>query len=312
MSVHKNLKAPLISIVLLLDKDISSLSRALLSILNQTFQNIEIVVISNSSNNKSEIVSKEFDDKRIKHFTIQNQEKAYNKNYGISKTSGEYIAFMQANDEWRENHLEVLLKGFNLCEDVVLVCDDIVEVFDEKENISKEENPLECKINYNIIPNYLQILEMELFTLSLSSVLIKSDIIKNYNLLFQKEAIPAEDINYLIMLNSYGKFVYCDYLGGYTHKNNINKKSNELKLLADYFYKIDISLYNSKELSFVKKFIKKEYLKLAFENRGKAFEKEEFILNYHGLSLGFVSSLLYIFIRFSPKFLLKLFNQAQN
>ncbi|MBI9046108.1 MAG: glycosyltransferase [Anaerolineaceae bacterium] len=98
------------------------IERALLSILHQTYQNFEIIVVDDGSNDEGEkivdfITQK---DSRIKLFKLNhNQGVSAARNIGISQARGEVIAFLDADDEWEPQYLDMILllrKDFPNCE----------------------------------------------------------------------------------------------------------------------------------------------------------------------------------------------------
>jgi glycosyltransferase involved in cell wall biosynthesis len=85
------------------------IGRAIQSVLNQTYQNFEIIVIDDSPNDETEKVVKGFSDKRIKY--IHNKERTNlprARNQGVRESSedSKYIAFLDDDDEWLSRFLE--------------------------------------------------------------------------------------------------------------------------------------------------------------------------------------------------------------
>ena len=101
---------PKIAVIIPLYNKGFTISETLQSVLVQTFTDFEILIIDDgSTDNGVEIVSK-FSDNRIKLFQQENKGAAAARNFGIEKSSGELIAFLDADDYWFPNHLEELFK----------------------------------------------------------------------------------------------------------------------------------------------------------------------------------------------------------
>jgi len=83
------------------------ISRSISSVINQTYENWELIIIDNMSKDKtSEIVTK-FNDDRIKYYKYSNNGViAKSRNFGISKSTGEFIAFIDADDWWKRDKLK--------------------------------------------------------------------------------------------------------------------------------------------------------------------------------------------------------------
>jgi len=85
------------------------LTRAINSVLTQTFKNFELIVIDDASVDNTEKILKEFQkkDKRIKYFkNSQNKGVSESRNIGMRMARGKYIAFLDSDDKWLPRKLE--------------------------------------------------------------------------------------------------------------------------------------------------------------------------------------------------------------
>lgn len=85
-----------------------SIKNTIQSVLNQTFQDFEIVVVNDGSTDNSLHVLKEIDDTRIRIINKTNGGVSSARNRGIKEAKYEWIAFLDGDDLWMENHLEIL------------------------------------------------------------------------------------------------------------------------------------------------------------------------------------------------------------
>ncbi|GER80054.1 MAG: glycosyltransferase [Anaerolineales bacterium] len=77
------------------------ITRALLSAINQTYKDYEIIVVDDGSTDGTfSIISPFLDDLRIRYFHQSNRGRSNARNRGIRESHGEYIAFLDADDEW--------------------------------------------------------------------------------------------------------------------------------------------------------------------------------------------------------------------
>lgn len=103
---------PLVSVVIPLYNRENTIQRAVDSILNQTYINIEVLVVDDGSTDVSvKMLEKYQNDKRVKIF-LQGTNKGANaaRNRGIQEAEGEYIAFQDSDDVWLSDKLEKQIK----------------------------------------------------------------------------------------------------------------------------------------------------------------------------------------------------------
>jgi glycosyltransferase involved in cell wall biosynthesis len=96
------------SIVISLYNKANYIENTLKSVLNQTFADYEIIVINDGSTDDSVRKVLGFNDSRIQLYNQENQGASAARNLGIEKAKYEYIAFLDADDLWKINHLEIL------------------------------------------------------------------------------------------------------------------------------------------------------------------------------------------------------------
>lgn len=89
------------------------------SILNQTYQNFEILIIDDNSKDNTIDIIRSFSDERIVLYqNPTNKGVAYSRNFAIKHSSGDYIAFLDGDDSWYPEKLEkqisfMLINGYN-------------------------------------------------------------------------------------------------------------------------------------------------------------------------------------------------------
>lgn len=79
------------------------------SVLKQTFQDFEIVVINDGSTDKSADIVKGFTDSRIRLINQKNEGVSAARNRGVEEAESELISFLDADDEWMPNYLETII-----------------------------------------------------------------------------------------------------------------------------------------------------------------------------------------------------------
>ena len=105
-------------------------TEAIDSILNQTFEDFELIVVDNCSSDDTEEVIKAYSDERIRYFKHDNGGIiAVNRNYGINQARGEYLAFCDDDDLWLPEKLEKQKLEFEKDSQLGLVCTNAI-IFD--------------------------------------------------------------------------------------------------------------------------------------------------------------------------------------
>ena len=99
--------SPLVSVVITTYRRASLVPRAIRSVQNQTYKNIEIIVVDDASPDNTEEIVRSIADPRIRYLRHeQNKGLPAGRNTGIRAAAGQYIAFLDDDDEWQETKLE--------------------------------------------------------------------------------------------------------------------------------------------------------------------------------------------------------------
>lgn len=100
----------IISVIIPLYNKEPHVKRSLSSVLNQTIQDFEIIVVNDGSTDKGLQVVKSFSDSRIRLINQENLGVSIARNRGIGAAKSELIAFLDADDEWMPHYLETILR----------------------------------------------------------------------------------------------------------------------------------------------------------------------------------------------------------
>jgi glycosyltransferase involved in cell wall biosynthesis len=104
---------PLISVVLPVYNCGKYVAESISSVLNQTYKNLEIICVNDGSKDNSLEVLKSFGDKIILIDSPKNQGIAASRNLGTAHAKGEFLAFMDADDLWTRDKLELQMAEFD-------------------------------------------------------------------------------------------------------------------------------------------------------------------------------------------------------
>ena len=128
------------------------LKKCLDSLVNQTLNEMEFILINDGSEDNSEEIIKSYSDKRIKYIKQENLGIGKTRNKGITEAKGEYIGFLDSDDYVEPNaYLEMLNEAVKRDLDIV-ICD----YYEEKNNCVKDINLIDFSdTTLNNNPNLL-------------------------------------------------------------------------------------------------------------------------------------------------------------
>lgn len=241
---------------------------AIESILNQTFSDLELIIVDDCSQIYIQEIVNEYLDKRIKYYKLQkNQGAAKARNFAISKACGKYIAFMDSDDISLPKRLEI---QYNFLENNA----EVGCLGTATETIDTVNNKKIKKVKF---PRPKKHQEIEEYLISVgcafcqSSVMLRKEILDNNKIIYKTEYVPAEDYAFWLDLIGYTKFeILENILIRYRfHPDNISNRQSDLqkqKCILAQFNAIEkyygISLKNKDVLCsfFSKKYLSSEEL----------------------------------------------------
>ncbi|MBQ9199723.1 MAG: glycosyltransferase [Lachnospiraceae bacterium] len=96
------------------------IERAIKSVLNQTYDNLELIIVDDGSNDNTQDIVLKFNDQRIKYIKLDGNYGANKaRNVGMDNARGEYLSFLDSDNAWLTNYLEERCKGFENDTDIV-------------------------------------------------------------------------------------------------------------------------------------------------------------------------------------------------
>ncbi|MBS1486273.1 MAG: glycosyltransferase family 2 protein, partial [Bacteroidetes bacterium] len=80
--------------------------KAIRSVLSQTFNDFEIIVVDDGSTDDTESVVKKLSNQKLKYYKIENSERGAARNFGGKCAQGKYLTFLDSDDVLYTNHLK--------------------------------------------------------------------------------------------------------------------------------------------------------------------------------------------------------------
>ena len=98
------------------------IKRSALSVLNQTYSNLELIIVDDGSTDNTEKIVKSINDDRVIYIKQPNQGACAARNNGINHAKGEFIAFHDSDDVWHQDKLEKQLETLRRTKADLVVC----------------------------------------------------------------------------------------------------------------------------------------------------------------------------------------------
>ena len=227
--------SPPVSIVIPTYNHAPMLQRALATVVEQTYQNWNAIVVNNHSTDNTLEVVAAFNDPRIQCINFHNNGViGASRNEGIARATGEYIAFLDSDDTWFPTKIEKCVAVLNNGSD--LVCHAEYWIDEQGKSRLVVYGPSEAATHHNLIYRGNRI--------STSATMVRASLLKEVNGFdVSPELISTEDYDLWIRLAAKSnKFAFIDEPLGEYHRHDKNVSANidkhlaaELALLAKHF-----------------------------------------------------------------------------
>lgn len=238
------------------------LSECVNSVLNQTYRNIEVILVDDGSPDNCPQMCDEFalKDSRVKVVHKDNGGLSSARNAGIKVSTGEYIMFLDSDDYWSDNDVLEGVVNTAMSTNSDIVCFGYKEYFSDKNTYAKGvgEDALSASVENGKV-NIRKMFSYGVFVSSSCVKAVKADVIKDNSIYFV-EKITSEDVDWSARLLL---------------------KTDRITVFPRSFY-----IYRQREGSIVHT-IKYENLKMLAENIERCLsysenvEDEDLLINYN-------------------------------
>ena len=126
--------SPLVSVIIPVYNRENTIKRSLMSVLDQTYHNLDVIVVDDGSTDSTRMIVDSIKDPRVRVISQNNQGACVARNTGIDAAKGTFIAFQDSDDEWIPNKIEVQLKVLTSDISVDVVFCNALKYNPEKEN----------------------------------------------------------------------------------------------------------------------------------------------------------------------------------
>ena len=281
MCDFKEILKPLVSVIMPVYNAEKFLDRAIQSILNQTYDKWELLLIDDGSTDNSLKLIKKFSDPRIRFFVNEkNSGIAQSTNRGVDESRGEYIALLDDDDEAINNRLALQVEYMEEHPDIAILGGRSIDM-DENDKILSLKGSV--RNNPKLIKAMLLFGNVDFYN---GTAMIRKKFIVDNQLRYRDGCYGMQDYRFYIESSKCGKITTLDqYLLKYRKHEDNETKRNLTKCAKKRAKKFAEFQRESLEMSgFI---LKKEYMLIinkAFGEREHCDSIEELYLLYEALS----------------------------
>tara|TARA_B100001175_G_scaffold295481_1_gene283560 strand:+ start:998 stop:2800 length:1803 start_codon:yes stop_codon:yes gene_type:complete len=198
-------------------------------VINQSYQNWELIFFDNNSNDKSQSILKSYKDDRIKYFKSNKKiSLASARNEALKKITGSFVAFLDVDDYWTNN---------KLLNQISNMIKNKTKASYTNFYIKRSMFPILTKYkNKKLNKNYLYKKFLESYDVGFLTFMISADIIKKNKIKFNSKFEIISDFEFVMKISRITNLSVCNEpLGVYRVHNqsyssqNISKHVRELK-----------------------------------------------------------------------------------
>lgn len=256
----------------------SYISECIDSVIGQTYQNLEVIIVDDGSTDNSGRICDEYakQDNRIKVIHTKNQGSANAKNEALERITGEYFCFVDSDDYYEKNFVEIMLKTALEQKSQIVQC-QFRNIFIDKTVPSIDCNKIRLFTNYGFLIDFSNRWVNTLFWNKIFSI----SVLKNVRFL-QHRYIDDEFFTYKLVLNSQKITEIPDVLYNYRMRKSSATKTEE----AQKKILLDQSDYVSERYEYIKKnypALKSQLLEYMVTNNIWIFKNpiaDEEVINY--------------------------------
>lgn len=215
---------PLVSVVIPTYDRPEFLERAVESVLAQTYKNIEIVVVDDCPSNPVEDVIIAFCDERISYVQhSENRGVCAARNTGIKEATGDYLCFLDDDDEWRAKKIELQMDVQSSDPTVGLVYTGTQYVGDSTDLLSVTKPNKKGNVSKELLLNDF---------VPFSAILVEREVIERAGLL-DTDLTNWEDWEWCVRLSKHTELGYVEQPLVLIHKGSHDKRSGDFEKKRD-------------------------------------------------------------------------------
>ncbi|WP_063609592.1 glycosyltransferase family 2 protein [Shouchella clausii] len=247
---------PKVSVVIPTYNRANVLNRAVNSVLNQTYDNIELIVVDDASTDDTKSLLESITDKRFKYIKLDKNSKGkLPRNIGIKNSTGKYIAFLDSDDEWLPEKLELQIKKICEIDNENFICFTDLILNNGKKLLAKKQ------ITYNNSTDIMEYILVQNNIVQTSTYLLPTSLAKR--IMFNEELSKHQDWDFCLRLREMGAlFIHLNEKLTVWHVDpREDRKSNNKDYKASLnWFEANLSLFTERtKYAFIVKYLLEFY-----------------------------------------------------
>lgn len=270
MNKKKKKEQILFSIIIPLYNKENYITETLESISRQKYDKFEIIIVDDGSTDNSLNKAKSFNHQYVNIFSIKNSGVSAARNFGILKAKGNYICFLDADDLWSPQHLQLLTTIIEKNNMPNFVSTGYT-AFTESKSIKKNKY-----INYKDL-EFLKVDRALFYKMWINSpffwtgsISIKSSFLKDFTNPFPLNESLGEDQDLWFKLMDAGHLIHCPVNNTAYYRQNVGDSltSHDLLHPLPSIERLGkrIKFWPKRDKTIAEKFFRLHYLHLAWSN----------------------------------------------
>jgi glycosyltransferase involved in cell wall biosynthesis len=224
------------------------IARAIESVLAQTFRDFELIIINDGSMDGSELNVTKYTDERVRLVSQKNAGESAARNKGIALARGEYIAFLDADDAWKNNFLAEISRLIQIAPGCAVYATyfEVKEANGDMRELRREA--IAAKIDSTSRLDYLGCLAEAAYPLSSSSICV----VKHYldmTGVFDTNLKIGADIDMWLRLCSVGSIAYSQLVCATYFRDAENRSTDQSNLAEKFLTCLQKMVRNNETLS---------------------------------------------------------------
>lgn len=207
----------------------AAIGHAIESVLNQTFQDFELIVVDNNSTDGSMAILRKIQSNKFICYQEPQQGVSYARNTGWNKANGEYICFLDADDTYEPQNLEKLNQLIELYPNAGIYANRYKMVAMDGSTKMQSINAAWLNGNQYVLNNFFEAFVAKQLPVNTNTVCVSKRLLTKH-LGFDPRLTVGEDIDLWARLFVDAPVIIGDYIGSTYYLNSENRSIEKLHL----------------------------------------------------------------------------------